>query len=66
MTTVTAMGEWLKSIDGWTWVKVASLMLFAAGVGLLKRKQFDDELREHQERERQRDRMGRFTDPFDN
>ena len=58
------MLEWLRSIDGWTWVKVAGLMAFATFAGLLKRHQFDQELREAEE-ERQRDKMGRFTDPFD-
>lgn len=58
------MLDWLRSIDGWTWAKVACLMAFAAGVGLLKRRQFDEELREAEE-ERQRERAARFTDPFD-
>lgn len=67
------MINWLHSIDGWTWVKVACLMAFATCAGLLKRKMFDEELREaniQREREfRERehaDRVSRFTDPFDN
>lgn len=58
------MIEWVKSIDGWTWVKVAGLMAFAAGVGLLKRRMFEDELRELDD-EKQRDKNARFIDPFD-
>ena len=58
------MIDWLRSIDSWTWVKVACLMAFATGVGLLKRRMFDEELREAEE-ERQRNKAGRFTDPFD-
>lgn len=60
------MSDWLYSIDGWTWVKVAGLMAFAVCGGLLKRKMFDEELRETEvERERQ-NRVDRFTDPFGN
>ena len=66
------MIDWLKSIDGWTWAKVAGLMAFAVCAGLLKRRQFDEELREanlQREREfREREhaeRMARFTNPFD-
>ena len=53
----------MRSIDGWTWVKVAGLMGFAVCAGLLKRRMFDEELREAED-ERLRDRTGRFTDPF--
>lgn len=59
------MLDWLLSIDGWTWLKFACLMAFAAGVGLLKRYQFDEELRHAREEEQHRERTGRFIDPFD-
>ena len=57
--------NWLRSLDAWDWVKIACLMAFAVGAGLLKRHQFDQELREHREAEEQRNRNGRFIDPFD-
>lgn len=57
------MLDWLRHIDGWTWVKAGCLMAFAVGAGLLKRRMFDEELREA-EQERQRERAARFTDPF--
>jgi hypothetical protein len=54
----------LRSFDAWDWFKVACLLAFAVGVGLLKRHQFDQELREHRAEEERRNRLGRFTDPF--
>ena len=33
-------------MDAWTWVKVGLLMAFAVGVGLLKRRLFEEELKE--------------------
>lgn len=55
------MIDWFLNIDGWTWAKVACLMAFALAGGLLKRRMFEQEMRE-QELENARHR---FRDPFD-
>lgn len=40
------MFEWFRSVDGWTWAKVACLLAFAVAGGLLKRRMFEQEMKE--------------------
>lgn len=59
------MINWINSIDVVTWAEVAGLMVFAAGGGLLKRRMFEEELREQEATQHKLDAERRFYDPFD-